>query len=69
MKEVYYSYLLNREKSLKKALSLFGETTEVAVLHKTKAAAIRARDVDCEDHDKKPGPLVKITLELDRDAK
>ena len=61
MKTVYYSYLLNREKSLRKALVSGNDWA--SVLHKTKAAALRAREIDCADGENKPGPLVRVTLE------
>ena len=61
MKKIYYSYLLNRERDLKKALTYDGYS--LCDLYRNELAAKRARHSDCCGGEYKPGKLVKITLE------
>lgn len=73
-KEVYYSYLLKGERALKRAihgLDTFrdGDSQEFCCkLHKSKKAALKSRKDDTYDGEYKPGPIVKITLEIEEDA-
>lgn len=61
MKKIYYSYLLNRERDLKKSLG--NSFDGMADIKTTIKAAKKMRDDDCYDGANKPGKIVKITLE------
>ena len=61
MKKIYYSYLLNRERDHCHAMSKRLHSGSEFHLEKDKAKFFRHQD--CMINGKKPGKLVKITLE------
>ena len=60
--KIFYSYLLNRERSPERVIDALLNNEAGLVLHKSIKAAKRARHDDCYDGENTPGKLVKITL-------